>query len=70
MISEKLSSACKPRPDINGKDTVQTVWIDLNEDDLIVECIAEHGRHLTWKKLSLLSYQIRSLNQLALEKRF
>ena len=26
LISEKLASASKPRPDLNSNDTIQTVW--------------------------------------------
>ena len=36
MISNKLSSAAKPRPDLNGNDSVQTVWIELANHNIFI----------------------------------
>ena len=44
MISNKLSSASKPRPDINGNDTVQTVWIELVNHDLLIGGVYRRAR--------------------------
>ena len=44
MISNKLSSATKPRPDINGNDSIQTVWIELLNFDLIIGGVYRRAR--------------------------
>ena len=36
LVSEKLASSCKLRPDINGLDTVQTVWIEFTNYDILI----------------------------------
>ena len=35
-ISNKLTAAAKPRSDINGDDSVQTIWIEIGNHDLII----------------------------------
>ena len=36
MLSDNLISYSKPRPDINGKDTIQTVWVEIVHLDLLI----------------------------------
>ena len=36
LISDNLATSAKPRPDINCKDTVQTVWVEFTELNLLV----------------------------------
>lgn len=36
LISDSLATSAKPRPDINCKDTVQTVWVEFTELNLLV----------------------------------
>ena len=36
MVSNMLSVACKPRPDINAEDTVQTIWIEVTTHNLLI----------------------------------
>ena len=44
MIDDSLASDCKPRPEINGTDTVQTVWIELTKYNLIIGGIYRRAR--------------------------
>jgi hypothetical protein len=44
MISNKLAASAKPRPDINGDDTVQTIWIEMGNYDLIIGGIYRRAR--------------------------
>ena len=44
MISNKLAASAKPRPDINGDDTVQTIWIEIGNHDLIIGGIYRRAR--------------------------
>ena len=36
MISDDLASSAKPRPDINGTDSVQTVWVEFTGLKMLV----------------------------------
>ena len=44
MISDKLAAAAKPRPDINGDDSVQTIWIEIGIHNLIIGGIYRRAR--------------------------
>ena len=44
MISNKLAVSAKPRPDINGDDTIQTIWIEIGNHDLIIGGIYRRAR--------------------------
>ena len=44
LISNDLSLASKPRPDINGNDTVQTVWVELTNYDLLIGGVYRRAR--------------------------
>ena len=44
MVSEDLASASIQRPDINGSDTVQTVWTELTNYGLIVGGVYRRNR--------------------------
>ena len=44
MIPDKHSSSSKPRPDINGNDTVQTVWIELVQYNLLIGGVYRRAR--------------------------
>ena len=44
MISNKLAASAKPRADINGNDTVQTIWIEISNHDLIIGGIYRRAR--------------------------
>ena len=44
MVSNKLSSVTKPRNDINGSDTVQTVWVELANHNLIIGGVYRRSR--------------------------
>ena len=44
MISNKLSSDSKPRPDINGGDSIQTVWIELVKQNLMIGGVYRRAR--------------------------
>ena len=44
MISSKLSLATKPRHDINGNDSVQTVWVELMNHNLIIGGVYRRAR--------------------------
>ena len=36
MISDKLAASARPRPDINGDDSVQTIWMEIGIHNLII----------------------------------
>ena len=36
MISNDLTSVSKPRPDINCNDTIQTIWVELMNHNLLI----------------------------------
>ena len=36
LMSKEQSSDSKPRPDLNGNDSVQTIWIELKKYNLII----------------------------------
>ena len=44
LISNMVSSGCKPRPDINSKDSIQTVWVELINHDLIIGGVYRRAR--------------------------
>ena len=44
MVSDDLASSSIPRPDINGSDTVQTVWTEFTHLDLIVGGVYRRNR--------------------------
>ena len=44
MLSNELYPASKPRPDINGNDSVQTVWIELVKHDLLIGGVYRRAR--------------------------
>ena len=44
VISNSLAPSARPRPDINGQDTVQTVWTEFSELKLLVEGIYRRNR--------------------------
>ena len=44
MVSEDLASASIQRPDINGSDTVQTVWTELTNYGLLVGGVYRRNR--------------------------
>ena len=39
MISDKLAASARPRPDINGDDSVQTIWMEIGIHNLIIMAI-------------------------------
>ena len=45
LISQNLASSCKLRPDINGSDTIQTVWIELTNHDILIGGVYRRGRN-------------------------
>ena len=62
MISDSLASAAKPRPDINSQDSVQTVWIELSESQLLIGGAYRQNRNrqpdLEKEELDQLSSQV------------
>ena len=44
LVSNKLASAAIKRPDINGKDSVQTVWTELRDCNLLVGGVYRRNR--------------------------
>ena len=44
LISNMLSSGCKPHPDVNSKDTIQTVLVELINHDLIIGGVYRRAR--------------------------
>ena len=61
MVSNKLAASAKPRPDINGDDTVQTIWIELGNYDLIIGgiyCRARSSPDLEREEFAQLSNQV------------
>ena len=44
MVSDDQASSSIPRPDINGSDTVQTVWTEFTHLDLIVGGVYRRNR--------------------------
>ena len=60
LVSEKLASTCKIRPDINGSDTVQTVWIQFTNHDILIGGIYRRGRSLNNELEKLECVQLNS----------
>ena len=44
MVSNNLASSSIPRPDINGNDSVQTVWVELVNHNLLVGGVYRRNR--------------------------
>ena len=44
MISDKLAASARPRPDINGDDSVQTIWMEIGIHNLIIGGIYRRAR--------------------------
>ena len=42
MVSNQLASASKPIPEINGNDTVQSVWVEIVGHDLLIGGVYRH----------------------------
>ena len=36
MVSQDLAASCKVRPDINDIDTVQTVWLEISNHNILI----------------------------------
>ena len=62
MVSNDLCSSAKPRHDINAQDTVQTVWTEFTELNLLVGGVYRRWRtgqpDLEYEELDQLSVQI------------
>ena len=43
-MSNNLTSAAKPRPDINCNDSVQTIWVELTNHDLLIGRVYRRSR--------------------------
>ena len=44
MIANNKASSAKPRPDINGSDTVQTVWTELVDQKVLIGGVYRRNR--------------------------
>ena len=56
-----LVSGSKPRQDLNGEDSVQTIWIELTNHNLLIGVVYRHARtspELEKEEFSQLSSQI------------
>ena len=66
LVSNTLATSAKPRPDINGDDTVQTVWTEFKDLKLIVGGIYRRCRpgisHLERAELDQLAAQVLKAN--------
>ena len=44
MVSEELASSSKLRPNINGCDTLQSVWVELSNQNLLIGGVYRRNR--------------------------